>query len=121
MEMAYQETKMKLAYIIGPLTASSIHNRILNIRKAEELSIALWSAGYAVICPHLNSGLLQGACHEQDFIDGYIEILKRCDFAVVSSEQAHNKNSIIETEYCIDNNIPVYPADMCIIIQNEGR
>ena len=112
---------MKIAYIIGPLNASSVHNRIQNIRKAESISIALWSAGYAVVCPHLNSGLLQGACEEQSFIDGYIEILKRCDFAVLTGKYARSKGSINEVDCCHNNNISIYPDDICIIIQNEGR
>ncbi len=113
---------MKIAYIIGPLTASSIYNRFQNIRKAEDLSIRLWSAGYAVICPHLNSGMLQGACQEQNFIDGYIEILKKCDFAVLyDGVIARSTGSIAEVKCCRENNIPVYPANMGVIIQSEGR
>ena len=112
---------MKVAYIIGPLHASSVHNRIKNIRKAEEFSIALWSAGFAVICPHLNSGLLQGASDEQNFIDGYLELLKRCNFAVALDGWTNSKGSLHEIEYCRKNKISIYTPKISDIIKNEGR
>jgi hypothetical protein len=51
----------------------------LYISHAKRESKKLWQKGFAVICPHLNTAHFSGICNEQNFLDGYLEILKRCD------------------------------------------
>ena len=70
---------MKVVFICGALRANSAWDMEQNIRKAEELSLALWRLGYAVICPHTNTRFFQGATDDEIWLRGYIEILKRCD------------------------------------------
>jgi len=80
------KTNNKVAYIIGPYRASNPldhRTQVLNIRKAEEKAIEYWQKGYAVICPHTNSSFFSGACEEEVFMNGYLEILKRCDLVVM--------------------------------------
>jgi len=112
---------MKLVYVIGPLSADTIFEQIMNIRKAEAFAIKLWRAGFAVICPHLNTGLLCGATPEEDFLKGDIEILSRCDFAVTIEGWQQSTGSLGEIEYCYKNGIRRYPADMSIILREEAK
>ena len=99
---------MKLVYIIGPLRASSLYKRIQNIRTAEKFAIELWSAGFAVICPHLNTGMLSGVCPEQYFLNGDIEMLRRCDFAFALKGWQDSIGSRNEVDYCNANNIKIW-------------
>jgi len=51
-----------------------------NIIHARSAALKLWNEGWAVICPHTNSmfmGSLLGG--DEKFIEGDLEIVKRCD------------------------------------------
>lgn len=74
---------MKVAYIAGKYRdkyASGIHD---NIEKARAVAVEYWKKGFAVICPHLNTAYFDGACDDNVWLEGDIEILKRCDVLVV--------------------------------------
>ena len=72
---------MKVAYVAGPYRADTIWGVKRNIRNAEKYAMKYWRLGYAVICPHANSALFPG--DPQMYLDGDIEILKRCDVIVM--------------------------------------
>jgi len=75
---------MKVAYVAGPYDANSTYDIVQNIRRAEVVALSLWKMGYAVICPHKNSSLLDNEeCPREIWINGYLEILRRCDLLVV--------------------------------------
>ena len=100
---------MKVVYLAGPYRAKTIHKVVENIRTAEKYAIELWKKGYAVICPHKNSALLDGVVPDDYFLGGDHEILKRCDIvymlpgweksAGASAEHQLAKNLGIEIIY----------------------
>ena len=66
---------MKLVFVSGPYRGDTDSN----IAKARELAIQLWQQGYAVICPHMNTAHFDGLCPDEVWLEGDIEMLKRCD------------------------------------------
>ncbi len=70
---------MKLIYVAGPYRAASEWQVTINIREAEEAALALWRMGYAVICPHKNTAFFGGACPDEVWLAGDLEMLARCD------------------------------------------
>lgn len=70
---------MRVVYIAGPFRAANAWEIEQNIRKAEEAALALWRSGYAVICPHANTRFFQGAAPDDVWLEGDLEILRRCD------------------------------------------
>lgn len=70
---------MKLVFVSGPYRSTTILGRYQNIVRAREASIELWQAGYAVICPHLNTANFDGLAPDKVWLDGDIEMLRRCD------------------------------------------
>ncbi len=74
---------MKVAYICAPYRAATDSERWHNIERARRAAEYMWSLGYAVICPHMNSAFMSGAASEKAFLDGYVEIVKRCDLVAV--------------------------------------
>lgn len=62
---------MNVAYVFGPYRASTIRGVIENIRAAEQVALALWRQGWAVICPHLNTFCFDGAISEDPAIDAH--------------------------------------------------
>jgi len=74
---------MKVAYIAGPYRADTIYGIIENIRHAEKYALKYWRLGYAVICPHKNTALLDGALPDSVWLNGDLELLRRCDVIVM--------------------------------------
>lgn len=103
---------MKVVYIISPYRHNGgIYYIMRNIQKAERIAVILWEMGYAVICPHKNSALLDGIVKDDAFLKGDIEILRRCDVAVVSDDWAESVGCKAEVKFCDDNNIPVFTVE----------
>jgi len=95
---------MKVVYISGPIRHKWRIGRWLNLLRGRGAAIKLWNAGFAVICPHLNSATLRHHTGEEELIAGDCEIVRRCDFVVfigkwIDSERAiREHNAIIGTK-----------------------
>lgn len=106
--------KMKIVYVIGPLRADCIDDFNDNMNAARQAALELWKAGFAVICPHLNSGELGennkdvNRCSEEILMKGSLKLLSLCDFAVVLDGWKDSCGSMIEIGYCVQNNKPIY-------------
>lgn len=74
---------MKVAYVAGPYRSQSVHGIVENIRKAEAVALKYWRLGYAVICPHKNTALFDGAAPDYVWLEGDLELLRRCDLIVM--------------------------------------
>ena len=74
---------MQLAYVAGPYRAETEWKVKLNIRNAERVALAYWSMGYAVICPHKNTSLMGGSLPDSVWLEGDLEMLRRCDVIVM--------------------------------------
>lgn len=74
---------MKLAFISGPYRGKTISDVVANIRHAEKYAIQYWQDGYAVICPHKNTALFDGLAPDRVWLDGDMEMLRRCDLCVM--------------------------------------
>ena len=93
---------MKVVYITGPYRAETINGIHDNIEAARKVAIEYWRSGVAVICPHLNSAMMFGACEEEIFLEGYFELLKRSDCVVMLNGWAKSKGSIEEHSAAVD-------------------
>ena len=99
---------MKVAYVAGPYRAKTIYETTQNIEAAKRLAVKLWKKGYAVICPHTNSALMDGACADSVFLDGGLELLRRSDFVVLLDGWKDSSGTIKEVELANELDIPVY-------------
>lgn len=90
---------MKVAYIVGPYRSKTIRGIVENIRTAERYALKYWKSGYAVICPHKNTALLDGATEDEVWLEGDKELLKRSDLIVVTPNWEKSKGSVQEIRY----------------------
>ena len=90
---------MKLVYIAGPYRSTTIYGTLQNIRRAEEVALKYWKMGYAVICPHMNTRLFDGAAPDSVWLEGDLEILSRCDIIVMISGWKKSTGSINELKH----------------------
>lgn len=70
---------MKVVYIAGPFRAPNAWEREQNIRHAERLALHCWAMGFAVICPHTNTRFFDGVLPDRVWLEGDLELLRRCD------------------------------------------
>jgi hypothetical protein len=75
---------MNVCYVAGPYGAKTHRGTVENIRAAEKVALSLWRQGWAVICPHMNTALLDGAMYPDDpaadretWLRGDLEIVER--------------------------------------------
>ena len=68
---------MKVVYLAGPYRARGGRSVREHVRMAEEWAVRLWSVGYVVFCPHLNSAFMDGEVPDERFLDGDLEIMRR--------------------------------------------
>jgi Domain of unknown function (DUF4406) len=90
---------MKLIYLAGPYRATTEWALVQNIRNAEALALEVWKLGVACICPHKNTALLGGACDDTVWLEGDLEMLRRCDAVICTTDWQRSegaRNEVIE-------------------------
>jgi len=100
---------MKVAYVAGPYRSKEgVRGIVENIRRAESLALHLWNCGYAVICPHKNTALFDGAEPDDVWLDGDLAVMRRCDAVFVMDNHEHSSGvraEIAEAQRC---GIPIH-------------
>ena len=99
---------MKVVYIAGPFRGSNSWEMEQNIRRAEALALEVWRLGAACICPHTNTRFFQGAADDAVWLDGDLEILRRCDAVLMVSGWERSSGSKAEREEAVKVHIPVF-------------
>lgn len=54
-----------------------------HIELARECALKYWKLGFAVICPHTNTAMLDGACDDSVWLNGDLEFVRRSDVVVM--------------------------------------
>ena len=99
---------MKLIYVSGPYRDSTEWGRILNIRNAEMVAIECWQRGWAVICPHKNTEHFGGILPDQAWMDGDLEMIRRCDAMCMVEGWKTSEGAKLERAEAKRIGIPIY-------------
>lgn len=107
---------MKVVYVAGPFRADNAWEVECNIRRAEEASLRVWRTGLAAaLCPHTNTRFFQGAAPDRVWIEGTLELLRRCDAMLVlptAEKSTGTQGEIAEAERL---GIKVFRYEECLI------
>lgn len=98
---------MKVVYVAGPFRGPNSWEIEQNIRRAEALSLEVWRAGAAALCPHTNTRFFQGAAEDSVWLDGDLELLARCDAILMTPDWQRSSGARAEHDFAIGRNIPV--------------
>jgi len=109
----------KLIYVAGPYTAETDFKRLENIKKADEVTAKLWYQGFYAVCPHKITAFFGGLCDESVFIEGGLEILRRCDAVVLVEGWERSGGTLGEIEEAFRLHIPVFGSVYNLIMGNE--
>lgn len=96
---------MKLIYIAGKYLGECDWDTYNNIHEARLSAHKLWGEGWAVLCPHANTAFFGGVGESNKdsgdwmkWIEGDLEMLRRCDAIYMLSNWVDSKGAKIELE-----------------------
>jgi nucleoside 2-deoxyribosyltransferase len=98
---------MRVVYVAGPFRAANSWDMEQNIRKAEELALEAWRAGFAVICPHSSTRYFHGAAPDDVWLRGDLEILARCDAVLLTPDWERSEGTRAEVAFAQKHSIRV--------------
>jgi hypothetical protein len=96
-----------LCYIAGPFRAPTQWLIALNVRIAEWHAFELCKLGYFPVVPHKNTENFHGALPDEFFLDGYLELMKRCDAVFLLPRHAESEGTKAELALARELNMPV--------------
>lgn len=99
---------MKLIYVAGPFRGPNSWEIEQNIRRAESLALEVWRLGAAALCPHTNTRFFQGAADDKVWLEGDLEMLRRCDALILTPDWIKSSGARAEVAEANRLEIPVF-------------
>lgn len=100
---------MKVLYVAGPYRARGDHYVWENILSARSVARQAWLKGWAVICPHANTFLMDGPdINPEQFLAGDLEFIERCDAVLMLPRWEQSVGATGEKKHAECLAIPVY-------------
>lgn len=120
---------MKLVYIAGPFRSASqdvpgeqnAFGVLQNIMRAMSLSLEVWKAGAVGVCPHGNTFCFQGAADDKIWLDGDIELMKRCDAVLMTPDWQRSSGATAERDIARQEGMPIFYTLGALIAWLEGQ
>lgn len=100
--------KIPVVYIAGPFRAPTPWDLEQNIRRAEEVALEVARAGAMPLCPHANTRFFNGQCTDEFWLNGTMELLRRCDALVTVDGWSQSEGSISEVNYSRSVSMPIF-------------
>ena len=100
--------RLPVVYIAGPYRAPTPWKVLANIRTAQVAALEVWKAGAVALCPHSNTGLFDGEAEDQVWLDGDIELLRRCDALWLVAGWYRSTGARAEQDLANELGLPVF-------------
>jgi len=97
---------MIVVYVAGPFRASTQWEIAENIRRAERYGLMVAENRAMPLIPHANTAHFHGLMDEQFWLDGTLDLLKRCDGAVFIPGWLRSRGCAREWSACDEHEIP---------------
>lgn len=103
---------MKLVYVAGPFRAkpdpSNQWVQWQNVLRAAALALEVWKLGAACICPHLNTAFYEGSAPANVWLEGDIEMMRRCDAVLMTEDWMNSTGAIAERSHAHAEGVPIF-------------
>ena len=109
-----------VAYIAGPYRGINAFDVSRNIENARLVAAALWRQGYYVLCPHMNTAHFDGIVDDRVFLDGALELMRRCDLVVLSRGWAQSEGAREEIREALAIGKPIYEWPVMSVALSEA-
>ena len=98
-------------YLAGPISNGAkdgMDKRRERIEDARKIAETLWTAGFAVICPHINNDFgVNCKLTWQQYLKGDLELVAKVDMVVLLPGWKESKGARKEKRFAQSRNIPV--------------
>jgi len=102
---------MPVVYVAGPFRGTNAWEIERNIRRAEALAFEVWMlGGVACICPHTNTRFFDGTAPNATWLDGDIEMMRRCDAVIFTPDWERSAGARAERVFCDEHGIRCFDA-----------
>jgi hypothetical protein len=103
---------MRVIYIAGPFRAPNAWGIEQNVRRAEEHAVRLVEAfGVMPMIPHANTRYFHGLKTDKFWIEGTLELLRRCDALYLCPGWRDSQGSLGELDEAKKMGIPIFTED----------
>ena len=101
---------MKVIYVAGAYRSSlGMWGVRENIHAAMRVARSIWEMGHAAICPHGNTAYMDGGdIPAQMFLDGDLEIVRRCDAVFMLEGWRESQGAVGEYRFALEHEIPTF-------------
>ena len=100
---------MTTVYVASRYRAPTVNGIHENITQARRCAVDLWKAGLCALTPHLNSAFMDGVAPDAVFLEGGLELLRRCDaLVVVVDEEKWSDGVRAEIDLAKQEGMPLY-------------
>ena len=98
----------KVVYVAGRFRAPTHWGIVQNVRAAEAVALDVWRLGAAALCPHMNTANFQGAAPDEVWLEGTLEMLRRCDAIITVPGWETSVGTKIEVDEAKRLSLPVF-------------
>jgi hypothetical protein len=95
-------------YVAGPFRGPHHFAIWRNIMRAADLALEVWKLGAVALCPHMNTFCFQGAAPDAVWLDGDLELVRRCDGLLVTDDWQRSTGARAEVQFAEQHGIPVF-------------
>lgn len=99
---------LPLIYIAAPFRGPTPWHVRKNVEHARDLGLAVAQAGAYPVIPHTMTADFDKQLTDEFWLDGTMELLRRCDAIFLSSRWKLSRGAIAERAEAIDRDLPVF-------------
>lgn len=99
---------MKVVYVAGPFRGQTPWDVECNIRKAEEVAFEVARLGAMPLCPHTMTRYFDRQCTDEFWLEGTLELLRRCDAILLLEGWEASVGSRGELQEAQRLNLPIF-------------
>lgn len=117
-------------YLAGPFRAPSRHvpgqqdafGIQQNVMAAMALGLEVWRHGGVALIPHANTFCFQNSAPDDVWLEGDLELLRRCDAVLMTPDWGRSAGARAEEAFARDIDIPVYYTiyDVIALLESPG-
>lgn len=103
-------SELPLIYIAGPFRGPTPYDVRRNVERARDLGLAVARLGGYPVIPHTMTCDFDKLLTDQFWLDGTMEMLRRCDAVVLHERWAHSTGARLEREEALARVLPVFDS-----------
>lgn len=99
---------MKVVYIAGPFRGPTEWDVAKNIHEAAKFAYAVAELNAMPLCPHLNTAPFNGTFTARFWLEGTLELMRKCDAVLLMPTWNRSEGARAEKEEATRIGIPVF-------------